>query len=1291
MDTNFPIFLGVAYKGYIYITETLGPVLQYYDDYIRAPHRSSPVITVVPMPRPDNMASDAWADQYWRPGLRADRRRSENARRVWIERLQADLRRQRDREETRQYMEEMVRQAVEEVGQPTDDEAEEEGGLDGVQQDELQPEQGDRGRNGGSQREATRDGGSPRVGDGLVPSLLDGLRHSGLAPYVPLLDPRFYYDLDYMRQQGLGLFPTYEQMDNLFRSERMQQDNLSGLKIRQAGALNQFVYPLEAMGGHSTRWDITRGHTMLLSHLIRRDPSNWLPCFDRSRWWTPAEVQTAYRRTTNWTVDNNKIWENLAVSLELVNRILKLLFKEQNGWLDAVMWGDRLEATLPGVGSASRDPILTPYPPGQSPKHDDAVGLKQRPKAQRPSPAEYVRRFNELSESLILTFKDEFSEDNEGQRMEALTCSHAIWQCRWPPVGSPRTREPIHACVIYDETKSLLCDAKFMEGEFASELGISFENEIFGGKVSFTGNSRRAGFWYAQGQLGIVFTPWPDPQASFRYNETIQSNSRVTAGASEDYMVNKEQRTAYHVPVYWVSTLLNEESWNWIDDSLGSQALRIPKILFANSTQVVNYSFNRQFSLRLLNVAAEGDTMTRRLVDICKRLREWERQSITSSGWYPQGYLRWQESPWSWQYARQRIEDFRIHHSQRNFAGATYCARRLLMIAGNLVWNPQLGHEYETFWIFEAIARLMFASMPFATSYPMGQPASTWNRVHFPSDAAKRRYPQWTNETFTFPSIIVATPNHIPKINGNTVQSPCDWVESAKDTIQHFDQQQSYAAIRWVRQVWDVLLDLREMRCNRRISDTEWGEFSFRVPDYDPVHWATASGPLTWYRQSVSKYQAENLRALQLDGRVNLTGYMKSPKIQNVSFRMSSSKAETRFEDRILKQLQHKDLEFAELVSCGKQGYRLYDSGIARELRASIKTRKPRGKLLQWIRPEEVAEFNGANEMPTFVSFGGDVFDITDFQYASMKEKELLHMRPGGVITFGRDYGQDAIVELLLRLKPYRCGLLMPRDPAPRKYQDLKLLTPNTLRLHDNPSDGIYTAIDGVVYDLSGYVDFHPGGRNILKGISGRDGTSEFYKCHNSDLLSSPEYAGLKVGRVITERSPGQIHENEMVLHGLVFNVQDLSNEDQFLHNAILPLFGSDATEKLVSEVASDSQISTRLAHFYDLQRGRVVAKIQAPRELGEVSTDDLARHADPATWDGAWVAVGNQIFDVTSLLRHRGWLQTTSALTEKHAGKEVTYKPLMEWLVKEQSHRIIATLRASKERVHEDVPDYRL
>jgi cytochrome b involved in lipid metabolism len=64
-----------------------------------------------------------------------------------------------------------------------------------------------------------------------------------------------------------------------------------------------------------------------------------------------------------------------------------------------------------------------------------------------------------------------------------------------------------------------------------------------------------------------------------------------------------------------------------------------------------------------------------------------------------------------------------------------------------------------------------------------------------------------------------------------------------------------------------------------------------------------------------------------------------------------------------------------------------------------------------------------------------------------------------------------------------------------------------------NKDKDMLIIVDDSVYDVSEFVNEHPGGAKILKRVAGKDATKQFWKYHNESVLKkySPK---LKVGTV---------------------------------------------------------------------------------------------------------------------------------------------------------------------------------
>jgi predicted heme/steroid binding protein len=78
-----------------------------------------------------------------------------------------------------------------------------------------------------------------------------------------------------------------------------------------------------------------------------------------------------------------------------------------------------------------------------------------------------------------------------------------------------------------------------------------------------------------------------------------------------------------------------------------------------------------------------------------------------------------------------------------------------------------------------------------------------------------------------------------------------------------------------------------------------------------------------------------------------------------------------------------------------------------------------------------------------------------------------------------------------------------------------KTFTREEVREHTS-DDSLWCIIDSTVYDLSEFIDAHPGGESVLKQIAGQDATNAFYNLHRHEVLT--KYKDLAIGTVAGEK-----------------------------------------------------------------------------------------------------------------------------------------------------------------------------
>lgn len=70
--------------------------------------------------------------------------------------------------------------------------------------------------------------------------------------------------------------------------------------------------------------------------------------------------------------------------------------------------------------------------------------------------------------------------------------------------------------------------------------------------------------------------------------------------------------------------------------------------------------------------------------------------------------------------------------------------------------------------------------------------------------------------------------------------------------------------------------------------------------------------------------------------------------------------------------------------------------------------------------------------------------------------------------------------------------------------------------------DSLWFIIDSKVYDVSDFIDAHPGGEYVLKQVAGTDATEAFYNLHKQEVLQ--KYSSLCIGTIEGEKSQGKAY-----------------------------------------------------------------------------------------------------------------------------------------------------------------------
>jgi cytochrome b involved in lipid metabolism len=75
----------------------------------------------------------------------------------------------------------------------------------------------------------------------------------------------------------------------------------------------------------------------------------------------------------------------------------------------------------------------------------------------------------------------------------------------------------------------------------------------------------------------------------------------------------------------------------------------------------------------------------------------------------------------------------------------------------------------------------------------------------------------------------------------------------------------------------------------------------------------------------------------------------------------------------------------------------------------------------------------------------------------------------------------------------------------------------------NNTEDSLWIIIDSKVYDVTEFVDAHPGGEYVLRQVAGKDATEAFYNLHRQEVLQN--YSNLCLGTLEGEKSQAIEHK----------------------------------------------------------------------------------------------------------------------------------------------------------------------
>ncbi|KAI0107132.1 hypothetical protein GGR51DRAFT_559466 [Nemania sp. FL0031] len=178
-------------------------------------------------------------------------------------------------------------------------------------------------------------------------------RHSRLAPSRsiqllpvsskadPPMDPMFYGDEFYTFR--FENFASKDEKDKFFYEDGHFSGLVAGIKPWQLGPMMhclEFSRDVIVPGGHTFDAYLERAthREVYERELITVNEDSWLPFFKKDRWYgTVASDQEL--GINMWSVDDERIWKELRITIELANRMLNALIDERHEFLQTMLYG----------------------------------------------------------------------------------------------------------------------------------------------------------------------------------------------------------------------------------------------------------------------------------------------------------------------------------------------------------------------------------------------------------------------------------------------------------------------------------------------------------------------------------------------------------------------------------------------------------------------------------------------------------------------------------------------------------------------------------------------------------------------------------------------------------------------------------------------------------------------------------------------------------------------------------------------------------------------------------------
>ncbi|KAH8196915.1 hypothetical protein TruAng_008940 [Truncatella angustata] len=1067
-------------------------------------------------------------------------------------------------------------------------------------------------------------------------SIWGGSLHSFLRPMDPELWPSQMADV---RSGPYGMQlpqPDNAWLDRLFVSEELQVNLTHGVRTWQVPVLQTRPEPyLE--NDRIPRNDADAGWEKYHKARIDIDESTWLDCFSRNRWLDMkldctadiVEPSPGLGQHWNnwWTVDNDVIWRALGVSIEIANRILLQLLKDRSTWLDALLfqpvefWRNR-DAHIKNLHK--QDSCFDPWILEQKTDSNMCQTTEKLTEQLERYLAYHLWGFFD-EDRKVMGFGATYAwwlkthrggHDHYPVTMSAVSVGYLRALCSGRLSISEKSNVQVAlAATILHELIHALWNGRAM-AEFGQKV---LEPYMYPEIVKELGqsfenhcvgglmdiNADDAGVYRFNGRtLTLTMAEWPS-----RYWTSQSDLPTELLGIPELYS------NVFLIPTTWSSAFATNFFWDHVvpDFNGGSQAIRAPRIFRAEQSHTWHSFGGKDFP--------------------AKRMR------LPALDWYSS---TWEHLHREWQHRRRTWDEFRLWYQE----------------------------EYEA-WAWDAELNL----------HPMPK--------------------AWEEAILCLSNTLLAVLNKRKDISN---YAPNQWIDFDFQ-VPYYDNDRN-----WMQHVQGSLQP-EERLVNPPASPTNIATRDFYRSGVFPEPTDPPSGPYYKRRTPASKSATKRRKVMPV---MEGTPHIKYYTIGDVGNRLHSGPSTW-----VVEPDGNSGFDVYDITdSCHRRGYRTgqdiramllhvgvygaslrtngnkYTSTVkpwlqslvqrdpafhdllgsrvsqdAEAIRAALGSYiHPLGKLLMPRRQEEIAEYDGEDGMPFWVTIGDTVYNLTNFDASKRDLDTLRHLAQPSKYKANMDLTNNA--RMMEKLNPYRCAFVQKR---PVKFlPTLRTFTKDSLRQSDNPLCGCYTSIGGYVYNLKDYIDLHPGGREIITKYLGREAT-DFTDWHDLGIME--HYEHLRVGRLVPDIAPDTVEKHQVVIHNWVFDFSGLAPDqskdeaDHWIYANVNKLGGTDAS-KAIETYDDEGDALERLYR----QKDRIVGKVPEKRDLPDIPRGEVKKHNDSDGFRQAWVVFDGLVYNVTMIMLH-GQSFYAHEIPRIWAGAEIKDAALSAWLKQDYSHLVIGNL----------------